>query len=557
MSTERACRAAWRCTALNPNTHDTGGVLLDDWTTPNEAKLRMLAALPSTRVDSIVDVPVPRPVLPPPAPAPAAAVPDCEWHGRSDIAPRLCSDITSERACELFWTSGTSPAVVCSWVLLHGRQSCDGHEAEPCPQPPAPPSLPVAPSPPGPPPPPPDEPLFLLESNETFGEGAFVIGGGPAPPPHQGFGGSTLTRLTVGLTLLAALFASLSRIKESVRRRYRRVGFRAVGTDSMLNGRRHPFGRAAAACGRVWQALKMAINEERQHFRGDEAVDDDEAPVFTISDSDPPADEDCAEALRPEATVPSEAALRHQAPVTPLPVPAIVPLPVPPLPAPVGVAGVAAPAAQPEPSAQEPMEQRQGGGSIEQQLSELLGSPAPIAPGTDGAGVAVPAPPAALEDPVLVLDEPTVHAVEEAQKQLVVLVMMPLDGVSDDEDEDAVDSAVATLHVPDIDDIETIVELRIAIKECFEAAEALQQHTSSDFDLWYASSAGGRLMVTASTSVHVVLQAERVWLSPNVSERPARRRPGGSGAQPYRPKYETTLKLDPNDTVKWMSTSLD
>ena len=64
-------------------------------------------------------------------------------------------------------------------------------------------------------------------------------------------------------------------------------------------------------------------------------------------------------------------------------------------------------------------------------------------------------------------------------------------------------------------------------------------------------------MVTASTSVHVVLQAERVWLSPNVSERPARRRPGGSGAQPYRPKYETTLKSDPNDTVKWMSTSLD
>ena len=32
------------------------------------------------------------------------------------------------------------------------------------------------------------------------------------------------------------------------------------------------------------------------------------------------------------------------------------------------------PAAQPEPSAQEPMEQRQGEGSIEQQLSELLGS---------------------------------------------------------------------------------------------------------------------------------------------------------------------------------------
>ena len=118
--------------ALNPNTHDTGGILLDDWTTPDEKKLELLSALPSTPVSSIVALPVPQPALPPPAPA--QFVPECEWHGRADIAPRRCSDIASETACEQFWSSATSPPLVCSWVLLHGQQSCAGHEAEPCPR---------------------------------------------------------------------------------------------------------------------------------------------------------------------------------------------------------------------------------------------------------------------------------------------------------------------------------------------------------------------------------------------------------------------------------------
>ena len=94
--------------ALNPNTHDTGGILLDDWTTPDEKKLELLSALPSTPVRSIVALPVPRPALPPPAPA--QFVPECEWHGRADIAPRRCADIASETACEQFWSSATPNA---------------------------------------------------------------------------------------------------------------------------------------------------------------------------------------------------------------------------------------------------------------------------------------------------------------------------------------------------------------------------------------------------------------------------------------------------------------
>ena len=70
--------------ALNPNTHETGGILLDDWTTPDEKKLELLSAIPSTPVSTIVALPVPRPALPPPALAPF--VPECEWHGRADVA---------------------------------------------------------------------------------------------------------------------------------------------------------------------------------------------------------------------------------------------------------------------------------------------------------------------------------------------------------------------------------------------------------------------------------------------------------------------------------------
>ena len=39
---------------LQPTSDDTGGLLKADWETPEEAKLQMLEALPSTSVDQLV-----------------------------------------------------------------------------------------------------------------------------------------------------------------------------------------------------------------------------------------------------------------------------------------------------------------------------------------------------------------------------------------------------------------------------------------------------------------------------------------------------------------------
>ena len=52
---------------LNPGSKDTGGLLGEDWTTPNLAKLRLLSNVPSTNVLALVirEAPLP-PITSPP-----------------------------------------------------------------------------------------------------------------------------------------------------------------------------------------------------------------------------------------------------------------------------------------------------------------------------------------------------------------------------------------------------------------------------------------------------------------------------------------------------------
>ena len=555
--------------ALNPNTHGTGGILLDDWTTPDEEKLELLSALPSTPVSTIVELPVPQPALPPPALA--ASEPECEWHGRADIAPRLCSDIASEMACELFWTSATLPAVVCSWVLLHGQQSCSGHEAEPCPQPPKPPSPPSPSSPPPfPPSPPPALKASTLESNpstEHVGQGGVVFGGGSDSAPSQSFGGvSTLTKMTAGLMLLAVLVVSVSRTIDVLRRRHRGgrhrgAGFRKVDIASPESGfqarKQSPLGRVASACGRVWHALLNAIDAEREQYGADEAVDDDEAPdpVFIISDPHPSDDADepesfAAPLVESTAPAPSER-------VGPLSLDRVASPPVPEV-------AACAPAALA--SALPPRE------LVAQ--ADLLGGEPLATLGSDGVAIEPGAP---FAEHMVVPSDGSVLEEEEERTELIVFVtILRLTDGSSSDDEDADDAIVDTLHVP-IEAVQgwceegwcSLPDLRAAIKDSFEESDALLHHTAADFDLWYASSEGRRSIVSATTCVNFVMQATRVWLAPNVSKpRPARPVPN-TAAQKYRPRYDARdnprevgkgLKPtadNPSSTVKWMSTSLD
>jgi hypothetical protein len=52
---------------LNPDSEDTGGLLLDDWTRVNEAKLAALSTVPTTDVRTM-QPPLPEPMPPPPPP---------------------------------------------------------------------------------------------------------------------------------------------------------------------------------------------------------------------------------------------------------------------------------------------------------------------------------------------------------------------------------------------------------------------------------------------------------------------------------------------------------
>ena len=74
----------WYC--LNPNSDDTGGLLEDDWVTPDDLKLRILASLPATKVSDIhplgpsfavpkVQSMSPSPPPPPPPPPPPSPPP--------------------------------------------------------------------------------------------------------------------------------------------------------------------------------------------------------------------------------------------------------------------------------------------------------------------------------------------------------------------------------------------------------------------------------------------------------------------------------------------------
>tara|TARA_B110001452_G_scaffold85805_1_gene70125 strand:+ start:470 stop:3088 length:2619 start_codon:yes stop_codon:yes gene_type:complete len=528
--------------ALNPNTHDTGGILLDDWTTPDKEKLKMLSAVPATSVASLVRLPVPSPTLPPPYIAPV--VPDCEWHGRSDIAPRTCSDIGSQMACELFWTSAVSPPVVCSWVLSHGKQTCDGHEADPCPQPPSPPAPPPSPPPPPGIPPPPQLPFLTIPvGNVTHisDDTAIVGGGGRVAPPQSVSYRSRLMRLTIGGFLLAGLVVFSREAIGRLHRRYRRKGFRAVameiatpmGSQFTTASKRYGLGRVPGACGRVWQALLDAINAERQASveDADDGDGDGDVIAFTIDDDDEAPKEPELPVDLVQAVVEPEAPAEPEIAETPT------------IEKSCNSRGVSASSDKPHPGA------RNGGSDAPALMGEAE----------------------ALDGPVEAEQEPEGDAQPEednAEPQLTVLVTLPADSPVDTEagssDEDAeVSNTIDTLIVL-VDEIDNVPGLRAAIKESFELSETSRSHAMDEFDIWYRSPQGRRAMMTAATNVNHVLQARRVWLTPNSLSRPRPARRPASSAQPFRPKYGSPFDAQKQEgqgstssTVKWMSSSLD
>ena len=85
--------------SLNPDSADTGGILQDDWTTPEAGKLALLARLPATRVFDLVErvydppppPPSPTPSPPPPAPdAEGAKLLECYANNNADLLAGFC-----------------------------------------------------------------------------------------------------------------------------------------------------------------------------------------------------------------------------------------------------------------------------------------------------------------------------------------------------------------------------------------------------------------------------------------------------------------------------------
>ena len=88
--------------SLNPDSADTGGILQDDWTTPEAGKLALLARLPATRVFDLVErvydppppPPSPTPSPPPPAPdAEGAKLLECYANNNADLLAGFCGGV--------------------------------------------------------------------------------------------------------------------------------------------------------------------------------------------------------------------------------------------------------------------------------------------------------------------------------------------------------------------------------------------------------------------------------------------------------------------------------
>ena len=91
--------------SLNPDSADTGGILQDDWTTPEAGKLALLARLPATRVFDLVErvydppppPPSPTPSPPPPAPdAEGAKLLECYANNNADLLAGFCGGVIAD-----------------------------------------------------------------------------------------------------------------------------------------------------------------------------------------------------------------------------------------------------------------------------------------------------------------------------------------------------------------------------------------------------------------------------------------------------------------------------
>ena len=141
---------------LNPDSIDTGGILKDDWTTPIDAKLRLLHNLPSTSIAGLVPEQCLCVSTPPPSP-PSPSPPPLDWASLRCYAERY-TDIM-EGYCHHDVNNCPWPELY-EHYLEHGRQEgrkmdCKPPSAPPLPLPPPPLPPPRPPPPPKPPSPPP------------------------------------------------------------------------------------------------------------------------------------------------------------------------------------------------------------------------------------------------------------------------------------------------------------------------------------------------------------------------------------------------------------------
>ena len=150
-------RRAFSSCSQNPNSKDAGGLLLDDWTTPDAGKLQLLSGVPSTSLASVVE----EGDLHTSATRPSSVVTravggsgggGCQWDGHVvDLAPDSCFSLKGPEECGRSFSTAKGPQtrrsfpVLCQWVDMLG---CTGKETAPCPPAPPPASAVATPHPP-------------------------------------------------------------------------------------------------------------------------------------------------------------------------------------------------------------------------------------------------------------------------------------------------------------------------------------------------------------------------------------------------------------------------
>jgi hypothetical protein len=494
--------------ALNPESHDTGGVLQADWTTPQEEKLRMLLNVPSTDVGSLFpDEPKPQPYVRPSS---------CDAEGRRDITPSRCFNIQTEDECETAMTAASTVGMlVCSWAPLQLGQPihtrCTGRPAKPCfptapPPGPPPPSRPP-PAPPSPPTPPPSPPPKPHPPNPRSPPRA------PPPPPSPYYpllappaapieSTITITYWLGGLALSALLL-------RCCRAQCRGLYHKKDGFAELTTSAHQSLQRERRFWTRFPRALYRTIMQERERASDLFNIDED---VFDRRRVAPEDDE-----------APPHAAEEGAAPAAP--------------------------------EREHPRPRRKGGGKGESlhRDTRLAPEDAPVLEQPEAVVVAVKAEEEAAQASIVTggKKKPQAERKRPSQRKpratpadpapvdkafngthLTVMITAatgyrePGEGSSDEEQDgsgmDRFGSVLHTLRV-DVSHAVRLAEVRSAISSAVAELEMPELRTPAYADpaMWYAphDRKGARIVAT-STERDAILAARRVWIAPSFSALP-------------------------------------